>query len=125
LQVNTTTADLLKQLSPVVAMDAAGNFVVVWTRNNPYVSSDADYLGNIYARLFKADGQALGSEFVVNSFTAANQGAPAVAMEPRGNFIVAWNGAGSGDGSGVFARLFDSNGQPRAADFRVNTFTDG
>ena len=49
-----------------------------------------------YARLFSADGQALGSEFVVNAFTAQNQGNPAVAMGATGNFVVAWNGRGSG-----------------------------
>ena len=47
------------------------------------------------------------SEFQVNSYTANQQYRPAVALEPSGDFVVAWESFGQ-DGSegGVFAQRF-------------------
>ena len=74
--VNTTTAD--DQITPVVAMDAAGNFVVSWSSN----LQDGSGHG-LYAQRFNAAGIAQGSEFLVNTTTAGSQTTPAIAMSPQ------------------------------------------
>ena len=53
-----------------------------------------------------------------------HQRSPAVAADPAGNFLVAWDSSEEdGSASGVFARRYDPSGVPRGAAFRVNTFT--
>jgi hypothetical protein len=122
--VNTYTTGY--QAVPDIAMDAAGNFVVVWS-----TYGDAGTTGyGIAAQRYLADGTPLGGEFAVNTYTAGDQGfgsrfEPSVAMTPGGRFVVAWDGAGPGDVQGSFARVFDAGGAPAGAEFRVNTYTTG
>src|SRR5258706_415091 len=81
--VNTTTVD--DQDLPSVAMDAAGNFVVVWMSKN----QDGSGKG-IYGQRFNAVGTRIGGEFLINTTTLNNQDQPTVAMSSTGQFIVAW-----------------------------------
>src|SRR5690348_1133106 len=77
--VNTdiSTPSINPQTHPVVAMDAAGDFVVAWERRE---NSSTVY--DVYARQYHADGTALQvSEFRVNSFTSGRVINPAVAMD--------------------------------------------
>jgi len=115
-RVNTTTANA--QFDPTVAMDADGDFVVVWIGNGT-----GDNAG-IHVQRYNAAGVAQGGEFRVNTFTTGGQGSPAVAMDAFGNFVVAWESNGQ-DGSqyGVYARRYSAGGAPQGAEFRVNTFT--
>ena len=90
-QVNTTTAS--SQGFPSVAMDSAGNFVVVWE------SFGQDGSGSgVYAQRYNAAGVAQGSEFLVNTYTTGYQQYPSVAMDGSGNFVVTWQSSGQ-DGS--------------------------
>lgn len=95
--VNTTASG--DQDNSAVAMDAAGNFVVVWEGNGPGDSS------GIFAQRFDANGSKLGSEFRVNSTTSGGQGDPSVAMNSSGQFVVVWD-----DGGGVHARTYEADG---------------
>jgi hypothetical protein len=117
-RVNTVNTED-DQRSASVAMDADGNFVVVW----------ADRNGSAYeirARRFSAAGAPQGTEFTVNSFTLGYQDTPAVAMSPAGDFVVLWmSQSQDGDGDGVFGRRFSSLGVAQASEFRVNTSTTG
>src|SRR5699024_3444441 len=62
----------LAQHSPVVAADAAGNFVVAWDSSH----QDGDQ-GGIFARRFLPSGVPLGiTEFRVNAYTTAYQQVP-------------------------------------------------
>jgi hypothetical protein len=55
-----------------------------------------------------------------------HQRSPAVAADPAGNFLVAWDSSEEdGSASGVFARRYDPSGAPRGTAFLVNTFTPG
>ena len=108
-QVNTYTTD--NQQSPAVAMDEAGNFVVVWES----YWQDGDWRG-VYGQRFNANGKVIGGEFQVNTATSGNQKDPTVAMDAAGNFAVAW----STDGE-IHARRYNSNGTPVTAPFLVNT----
>jgi hypothetical protein len=68
-----------------------------------------------------------GGEFQVNTYTTGNQGAPAIASDASGNFLVAWiDYALDGSGAGVFARRYDAAGNPLSgSQFQVNTYTTG
>ena len=118
IQVNTTTANA--QGNPSVAMDTAGNIVVVWES----YGQDADDYG-VYGQLFNPDGTPNGSEIDLNS--AANdqhwgQRRPDVAMAHDGSFVVTWESWGiDGDQMGVYRRLFDSSGSSLGSDSRVNS----
>lgn len=118
--VNTTT--LFDQVDPAVAMDADGDFVVVWASNSQDGSGDG-----IYARRYNSSGQAAPEgELPINQATLGNQILPAVAMDAAGNFVVAWenlSSAGDGSGSSIYARLFNSNGVALTNEFLVNTTT--
>jgi hypothetical protein len=117
LRVNSETAD--DQTQPAIAMDADGDFVVVWQSQ---LQDGAG--GGIYAQRFDATGIAQGAEFRVNSEIANDQGAPDVAMDAAGNFVVAWESLNQ-DGSswGIFAQRYDAAGTAQGAEFQVNTLT--
>ena len=115
VQVNTFTPN--DQAGPRVAASASGEFVVVWTSFGQDGAS-----GSVFARRFDAAGGALGAEFPVNAYTTGLQTGAAVAMEPLGNFVVVWHGAGA-DGYAVWARRFSAGGVPAGGEFRVNSYT--
>ncbi len=119
-QVNTYTAgDQAGVLA--VTSDAAGNFVVVWNS----VGQDGSEHG-VFGQRYSNTGAKLGSEFQVNTYTASAQGAPSVASDAAGNFMVAWFSYGQ-DGSsyGVFGQRYASTGEKLGSEFQVNTYTTG
>ncbi|MEB3355767.1 MAG: calcium-binding protein [Synechococcales bacterium] len=118
-QVSTTTEG--NQDNPTVAMNASGNFVVVWE------SDDQDGSGSgIFAQRYSATGTPVGSEFQVNNFGSGNQVNPTAAIDDAGNILIAWNSdSQDGSGNGVYARQFAPNGSPAGDEFRVNSETDG
>jgi hypothetical protein len=80
--------------------------------------------------LLFAPGSALalagGPEIPVNTTTAGNQTDAAIARNPDGGFTVVWQSdEQDGDGSGVYARRFDSAGKPLGGEIAVNATTVG
>ena len=71
-----------------------------------------------------AQGNPLGPEFRVNTYTTQYQGQMAVASDSSGNFVVVWVSYGQ-DGSafGVVSQRYASAGTPLGPEFRVNTYT--
>jgi len=117
LSVNSHTTGTQK--IPSVAMDADGDFVVVW-------QSDFQLnAGDIYAQRYNANGSKAGGEFLVNSYTSNHQKAPSVAMDADGDFVVSWHGAGTGDANGVYAQRFNASGTKVGSEILVNTYTSG
>jgi hypothetical protein len=118
-QVNTRTTN--KQENPAIAMDGAGNFVVVW---NSYLQDGSS--NGVFGQRFNPNCRPLGVEFQINTTSSGNQKEPSVAMNTDGNFLVVWQGPGmvEEDKEDIFARRFDSNGQPIGSEFRVNTNTN-
>jgi hypothetical protein len=102
-----------------VAIGAAGDFVIVWQSLNQDGSSEG-----VYAQRYDASGAPRGLEFRVNTYTTSAQSRPAVAVDPAGNFVVAWRSLlQDGSAYGVFAQRYDAAGAPRGGEFRVNTYT--
>jgi hypothetical protein len=123
--VNTyTTGSQGARGGAAVAVDASGKFVVVWDSEG----QDGHSTG-VFAQRFDATGNLLGPEFQVNTYTTFDQGyrSLAVATDPAGNFLVAWNDNGNeaDDFSGVVAQLYDSAGNAVGGEFQVNTYTTG
>ena len=70
-------------------------------------------------------GNPVGPEFRVNTFTAAIQFAPDVAQDAAGNFVVVWSSPHDGADYGIFGQRFASSGTPLGPEFRVNSYTTG
>jgi hypothetical protein len=110
------------QVTPTVAMNAAGSFVVAWTGVGQDLFSDG-----VYARRFSAAGVPQGGDILVNTYLIDNQTLPAVVVQPNGDFVVAWTSFGQDlSGAGVYAQRFNAAGAKQGGEFRVNqtTFKD-
>ena len=118
VQVNVRTSG--SQANPAVAADDAGGSVVVWSSyfTGPGRSND------ILARRLDSLGGVTGDEFVVNVMSEGNQTEPAVAVNRRGEFAVAWQGPGL-DQEDILLRLFDPNGVPVTDELLINSNTAG
>ncbi len=115
-RVTTNTQD--DQAHASVAMDDAGNFVIVWA----YKVAGENW--GIYAQRYNAAGVAQGGEIHVNTYTNNEQLAPSVAMDSNGDFVVTWSSKDQdGDNWGVYAKRFNANGVVQSGEFRVNTST--
>ncbi len=122
-QVNTYTPD--EQDSPAVAVDADGDFVVVWTS---YGSSGSDTsIWSVQGQRYDSAGGPVGNEFQVNSYTTGLQFGPSVAMGADGDFVVSWTSYGSSGSdsvsASVHAQRYDSAGAALGGEFQVNTYT--
>jgi hypothetical protein len=114
--VNQTVKGAQEQ--PAVAMNAAGDFVVVWAS----MSSPLDSAFDIKARLFRKGLP--GPEFLVNTMVANSQSHPSVDMDSTGRFVVAWDSwYQDGGDRGVYARRFCPDASPAGTEFQVNTTT--
>jgi hypothetical protein len=84
-QVNTYT--VFEQAQRVAASsDSEGNFVIAWGS----VGQDGSGPG-VFGQRYDADGNRVGSEFLVNSGTIGDQGyGLAIASEDAGDFVIAW-----------------------------------
>ena len=120
-QINTHTTG--SQYGARVATHDNGDFVVVW---NDASGKDGESFG-IFGQRFNSEGNTLGDEFQVNTFTTGSQAFPSVGTFSDGSFVVAWTSyAGQdGDGTGVFGQLFDGDGIPTGEEFQINAFTTG
>ena len=118
MQINSF--QLGSQARPKVASVGGSGFVVVW--ESPVQDGEGD---GIFGQRTNSQGQKIGAEFQVNSYTAGTQEEPAVAGFPDGSFVVTWHGNGQGDDSsyGVYARPFGADGAPAGTDVLVNSWT--
>jgi hypothetical protein len=111
-------ASTAKQFQPSVAMDAAGTFIVTWVLEVSLLDTD------IYARHFDSAGVAQGDEFRVNIDTVGAQTSPCVAADNSGNYVITWNGEGTGDTSGQFAQRYNASNVAQGIQFLVNVTTN-
>ncbi|MCJ7508939.1 MAG: T9SS type A sorting domain-containing protein [candidate division Zixibacteria bacterium] len=102
------------QISPDVARNPAGSFVVVWQDNR---SGNYD----IYGQRYNAAGTAQGGNLIIEN-GSANQTSPSVAMDSLGNFVVVWQDSVNGNWD-IFGLRFNSSGAPLGTKFKVNEST--
>jgi hypothetical protein len=118
-RVNTYSTDV--QGRPRVALDASGNFVVVWSS----LGQDSQSYG-VFGQRYDSTGAAVGAEFQVNSYTSSDQYTPSVAFDAGGSFMVLWQSVGQSpdrSGGGIFGRRYDSSGVAQGPELLINTYT--
>ncbi len=117
-RINTTTN--MDQRNPSVAIDADGNFVVVWR------SQDQDGSGgaNIYGQRYAHDGTKIGGEFPVSTLSGYSY-YPRIAMNDTGDFVVVWRVFFSTGQYDVYCQRFNADGTSRGTAFQVESPTGG
>ena len=121
-RINQATADGWFNWQPGVAIEPAGNFVVVWQQAPNGVAPTT-----VRGRRFAANGSAVGKEFAVIP-SGSGPGDPfnaVVAMDGGGNFVVAFHRSKQGgpfgnQSVGIYARRFSAAATPMGAEFRVS-----
>ena len=116
--VNTYTYN--PQMVPNVVTLDGGGFVITWAS---YYQDNSGY--GVYGQRYDADGNTLGGEFRVNTYTISDQFEPSATALDGGGFFVTWSSMGQ-DGSnwGVYGQRYDANGGQVGGEVRINTTTD-
>lgn len=112
-RVNTYTSSTQKNAS--VAMDGVGNFVIAW--ESTYQAGSAN---DVYAQLYDANGNVIGVEFRVNTYTLGSQSNPSTAMHANGDVLIAWE---SSFQDGIFVQRYSSLGNALGSELRANENT--
>jgi hypothetical protein len=74
--------------------------------------------------MLRAQGEPLGPEFRVNTYTTDGQLGSSIARDAIGNFVVVWvSMTQDGSAGGIFGQRYASTGGPLGGEFRVNTYT--
>jgi len=117
-QVNSYT-NSAETTSPHIATLSNDNFIVTW-RGKTQNKSDFD----IYARVYDKDGNALDSEFIVNTFTTKDQRQPNIVTLSDDSFIIIWTSEKHQDDGyyGIYAQRYDANGVVQGNEFKINTY---
>jgi hypothetical protein len=103
------------QLSPDVAVDTSGGFLVAWQSGIPGPGVTFD----VFAQRYDSSGTPAGPEFRVNAYTTGTHTGPSVAADASGNYVIAWSG-GYGE---ILCARYAASGAPLGPQFRVNTYT--
>lgn len=106
-------------IDPDIAMDGAGNFVVVWGDD-----SDGNGYFQVRGRGFYADGSQKFATRTINSISDGQQQKPAIAMSPDGRYVVTWKDDRSGTWD-VEARGYGADDVQTIAQFKANTTLAG
>ena len=114
-RVNSYTAG--GQIDPDVTGLSNGGYVITWYGKGEGQTSD----NGVYLRQYNADGETV-SEFTVSTSTAGDQSHPQITELADGGYVVTWSSNHEADNS-IYARTFDSNGQPRGDEFLVSALT--
>ncbi len=119
-QIKVTAPNSDSHLGANVAGLAGGRFVVTWHENKAFGMAD------VHARIYEANGSAVGKDFIVNNHVAGNQSSPAVTETADGRILFAWNTDAKTSGDfDIQGRLFNADGTPADGDFRINSTTVG
>lgn len=114
-RINTYTTN--RQYLSSVAVDSSGDFVVIWNSDGQDGS-----LSGVYGQLYNNNGNKVGSEFRVNTYTTFSQYATSVAMDYDGDFVVVWSSNQQSSDNDVYGQRYE-NYSKAGSEFRVNTYT--
>jgi len=107
-------AGTAQQVSPAIATDGSGKFVITWTDTR---SGRQD----IYAQRYNSTGTPLGYNFKVNDDAGTtDQSDPAIAVDGSGNFVVTWEDNRNEGKMDIYAQKYNSSGTPLGSNFKVN-----
>ncbi|QDU75767.1 hypothetical protein Pan97_28090 [Bremerella volcania] len=111
--------DQLVQTEGAVTATGSGSLVTVYAGRG---TGDRD---GVFFRTLDSDGIATGPSQLVNQTVAGIQSNAAIAMLPEAGFVIVWQGRGAGDREGIFARWYDSSGNPITGEVLINQTTGG
>ncbi|MFG1690702.1 metallophosphoesterase [Gemmatimonadota bacterium] len=94
--------------NPAVAMNGAGDFVVVWQETESPVSFQQNL--EIRMRGFPADGDPWTEPVTVNTDPSGQQSMPDVAIDDSGNAVVVWQDESEESGHPIRMRGLDADG---------------
>lgn len=103
------------QHSPAIAQNEQG-FIIVWKDVREGERS-------IYGQRYSKNGSALGQNFHINNTIGAlDPSPPAIGVDGRGHFIIAWNAQGNSENNvhNIYAKRYAMNGIVLEDGFRVN-----
>ena len=87
--INTTTSS--DQGESDVAVNSSGDYVITWSSRNQDVANGQEPSDwGVFAQRFSSAGVRQGSEFQINTTTAASQREASVALQDDGTFMVTW-----------------------------------
>ena len=118
---NTYTSS--SQQEPDISSLADGGYIITWRDDSGHSGGSSS---DIRAQRYAADGDPVGDEFLVNSTVSGSQYEPSVSGLNNGGFVITWrDDSGSthddGDGSDIWAQVFDASGAMVGSEYRVNS----
>ncbi|WP_168198814.1 Ig-like domain-containing protein [Jejubacter calystegiae] len=115
------------QASASVSALDNGNYVVTWDSSD---NSGPDQNGyGVWGRIYGASGNAITSEFLINTVTAGDQQLAQVVSRADGSFVAVFVSASDADAGvgtdGIYAQYFDADGNKVGQEFEINQLTYG
>lgn len=114
--INSTTG--LSQSGAAIAVLKGGGIIVAWTSE---VGDDREL--TVRGRVLKANGTALGPDFIINETVPDGQSSPAITALASGGFVATWNSDVGGAGYDVRGRVFKSDGKATGREFVISNTT--
>ena len=117
-QVNSYTNNYQEQ--PDITALNDGGYIVTW---ESWDQDGSNY--GVYLQQFNHNGEKIGLETQVNSYTNSNQENPNITALNDGRYVVAWNSFGQdGFWNGVYIQQFNNNGEKIGLETQVNSYTN-
>lgn len=110
LNFNVNEYPLSGNNSPYIAANSSNDFVIVWLQS----------FQDVFAQRFSNDGDKIGQNFKVNTISGFNTKQPCVAVNDDGSFMIMWATDLTYSETTVYARLFDSFGNPQGSEIIVS-----
>jgi hypothetical protein len=119
--ISLSGSDLLFRKLPSSALDAEGNFLVVWEEENAAGTDD------IIAARFSASMEPLGLPLLLNDTTDGQQAEPWVSGDDSGNTVAVWTSYSEDDeiAGDIYGKVLDNSGQPIGSEFLISTEIQG
>nr|WP_313524449.1 putative Ig domain-containing protein [Shinella sp.] len=110
------------QTLPQITALTSGGWVVTWQS----AGQDEEFGTGIYQQVFDINGDAVGAERQVNTYTPSDQAAPQITTLSGGGWVVTWTSfQQDGDGGGVYQQAFNADGEAIGGEIRVNIYMAG
>jgi hypothetical protein len=104
------------QIQPIIAINNKGMLGVIWVDKRP-----GSWYGDIFGRIYDAQGNPLAAEFKLNDDTGgAIQADPTLAVDADGNFLAAWSDLRNNDYD-IYGQRFNAQGSLSGDNFRIDT----
>ena len=114
--VNTNTLST-QALSKATSLKDGG-YVITWSS---YSQDGSDY--GIYSQRYSANGEKVGVETQVNTYTSGRQNEQSITSLSDGGYVITWSSYGQdGHRKGIYSQRYDKNGNKMGTEIQVNTY---